>query len=43
MVTDNNTKIVLSKVGLHFESSESEKYYVNYKGRSGSQVTSLTS
>ncbi len=43
MVTDSNTGIVLTSSGLRFESPGGEKFYVNYRGTSGSQATSLTS
>ncbi|WP_405409983.1 DUF11 domain-containing protein [Maribacter sp. Asnod1-A12] len=43
MVTDNNTGIVLTTAGLRFEAPGGEKFYVNYRGRSGAQATSLTS
>ncbi|WP_244156179.1 DUF11 domain-containing protein [Maribacter ulvicola] len=43
LLTDNNTGIILSTAGLRFKSSGGEKYYVNYRGRSSAQATSLTS
>ncbi|WP_291966780.1 hypothetical protein [Maribacter sp.] len=43
MINATNVGIVLSDSGLRFEASEGEKFYVNYRGRSGSQATSLTS
>ncbi|MDP5228837.1 MAG: DUF11 domain-containing protein, partial [Cellulophaga sp.] len=43
LVDEANTGIVLSNSGLRFEAPGGEKFYVNYRGRSGSQATSLTS
>jgi len=43
LVDETNTGIVLSNSGLRFEAPGGEKFYVNYRGRSGSQATSLTS
>ncbi len=43
MVQNNNTGIVLSNSGLRFESNSGQKFYVNYRGVSGAQATSLTS
>ena len=43
LVNDSNTGIVLTNSGLRFESSGGENFYVNYRGRSGSQAASLTS
>ncbi|WBX73326.1 gliding motility-associated C-terminal domain-containing protein [Tenacibaculum pacificus] len=43
LVTNANTGIPLSNSGLRFESVNGEKFYVNYRGRSQSQATSLTS
>ncbi|WP_198146892.1 DUF11 domain-containing protein [Maribacter thermophilus] len=43
LVSDANTGVVLSSSGLHFEAPGGEKFYVNYRGSSGSQSTSLTS
>ncbi|MCL7762366.1 T9SS type A sorting domain-containing protein [Polaribacter sp. Z014] len=43
LVTNANTGIVLSNSGLRFESENGEKFYVNYRGRSGSQAASITS
>ncbi len=43
MVTNSNTGIVLTNSGLRFESPGGEKFYVNYRGSSTSQSTSLTS
>ncbi|MBU2996844.1 DUF11 domain-containing protein [Cellulophaga baltica] len=43
IVTDANTGIVLTTAGLRFESPGGEKFYVNYRGRSSAQATSLTS
>ncbi|WP_394970229.1 gliding motility-associated C-terminal domain-containing protein [uncultured Croceitalea sp.] len=43
LVTDANTGIVLNNSGLRFQSPGGERFYVNYRGRSNSQATSLTS
>ena len=43
LVNDTNTGIVLTNSGLRFESPGGENFYVNYRGRSGSQAASLTS
>ncbi len=43
LVNDSNTGIVLTNSGLRFESPGGENFYVNYRGRSGSQAASLTS
>ncbi len=43
LVQNANTGIILSNSGLRFESSGGQEFYVNYRGRSNSQVTSLTS
>ncbi|MFD0796118.1 gliding motility-associated C-terminal domain-containing protein [Maribacter chungangensis] len=43
LVDETNTGIVLSTSGLRFEAPGGEKFYVNYRGRSGAQGTSLTS
>ncbi|WP_109299350.1 PKD-like domain-containing protein [Aquimarina sp. AU474] len=43
LVTNTNTGVVLNNSGLRFESVGGEKFYVNYRGRSNSQATSLTS
>ena len=43
LVKNANTGIVLTQSGLRFESPGGEKFYVNYRGSSGSQSTSLTS
>jgi len=43
LVTNTNTGRVLSNSGLRFESDNGEKFYVNYRGRSSAQATSLTS
>ena len=43
LVTNSNTGIVLSNSGLRLQSAGGEKFYVNYRGRSSSQGTSLTS
>ncbi len=42
MVQNSNTGIVLSNSGLRFESNGGQKFYVNYRGSSGAQSTSLT-
>ncbi|WP_397459879.1 DUF11 domain-containing protein [Pseudozobellia thermophila] len=43
LVSDANTGVVLSSSGLRFEAPGGEKFYVNYRGSSNSQSTSLTS
>ncbi|WP_317193469.1 hypothetical protein [Aureibaculum flavum] len=43
LVTNANTGIVLANSGLRFEAPGGEKFYVNYRGRSGSQAASITS
>ncbi|SDF28932.1 gliding motility-associated C-terminal domain-containing protein [Cellulophaga baltica] len=43
LMTNTNTGIVLSSAGLRFESPGGQEFYVNYRGASGSQATSLTS
>ncbi len=43
LVNNGNTGIVLTNSGLRFESPGGEKFYVNYRGRSGAQAGSLTS
>ncbi len=43
MMTNANTGIVLTSGGLRLEAPGGEKFYVNYRGRSGAQATSLTS
>lgn len=43
MMDDANTGNVSSIGGLRFQSRNGEKFYVNYRGRSASQATSITS
>ncbi|ASO07436.1 cadherin domain-containing protein [Arenibacter algicola] len=43
LVSNSNTGIVLSNSGLRFQSTDGQRFYVNYRGRSGSQAVSLTS
>ncbi|WP_103863579.1 PKD-like domain-containing protein, partial [Aquimarina sp. I32.4] len=43
LISTNGAGIVLSNSGLKFESAGGQKFYVNYRGRSNSQATSLTS
>ena len=43
LVDNSNTGVVLTNSGLRFESIGGENFYVNYRGRSGSQAASLTS
>lgn len=43
LVSEANTGIVLSNSGLRFESTSGQKFYVNYRGKSNNQATSLTS
>ncbi|PKA97060.1 putative repeat protein (TIGR01451 family)/gliding motility-associated-like protein [Flavobacteriaceae bacterium MAR_2009_75] len=42
LVNNNNTGVVLTNSGLRFESPSGKKFYVNYRGKSGSQAASLT-
>ncbi|CAM4414381.1 T9SS type B sorting domain-containing protein [Zobellia roscoffensis] len=42
LVNNSNTGIVLTNSGLRFEAPGGEKFYVNYRGKSGSQAASLT-
>ena len=42
LVDNNNTGVVLSNSGLRFVSPGGQKFYVNYRGRSGAQAGSLT-
>ncbi|MEP3211409.1 MAG: DUF11 domain-containing protein [Maribacter sp.] len=43
LVSASNTGVVLSDGGLRFEAPSGNNFYVNYRGRSGSQAASLTS
>ncbi|MDG2431460.1 IgGFc-binding protein, partial [Flavobacterium sp.] len=43
LVTNSNTGIILSNSGLRFFAPGGQKFYVNYRGRSSAQATSLTS
>lgn len=43
MVQNANTGVVINSSGLRFESPGGEKFYVNYRGTSSAQATSLTS
>ncbi|MDO6492181.1 MULTISPECIES: DUF11 domain-containing protein [unclassified Cellulophaga] len=43
LVKNANTGVVLTQSGLRFESPGGEKFYINYRGSSSSQSTSLTS
>lgn len=43
MMSNGNTGVVLTIGGLRLEAPGGEKFYANYRGRSGSQATSLTS
>ncbi|WP_245759703.1 DUF11 domain-containing protein [Robiginitalea myxolifaciens] len=43
LVSDSNTGVVLTNSGLRFEAPGGNNFYVNYRGRSGSQAASLTS
>nr|WP_298999026.1 DUF11 domain-containing protein [uncultured Allomuricauda sp.] len=43
LVNNANTGIVLTNSGLRFEAPGGNDFYVNYRGRSGSQAASLTS
>ncbi|HDZ05582.1 T9SS type B sorting domain-containing protein [Maribacter sp.] len=42
LVDNNNTGKVLTNSGLRFISAGGQKFYVNYRGKSGSQAASLT-
>ena len=42
-VTESNTGIVLNNSGLRFESDGGQKFYVNFRGNSNNQGSSLTS
>ncbi|MEX0275465.1 MAG: IgGFc-binding protein [Flavobacteriaceae bacterium] len=42
LVNNTNTGVVLSNSGLRFISDNGEKFYVNFRGRSGAQAASLT-
>ncbi|WP_149275213.1 PA14 domain-containing protein [Pareuzebyella sediminis] len=42
LVDNSNTGVVLNNGGLRFEAPGGNKFYVNYRGRSGSQAASLT-
>ena len=43
LLTDANTGSVQSNAGLRFESENGKKFYVNWRGKSGNQASSLTS
>jgi len=43
LVGNTNTGVVLNSSGLRFQSTGGQKFYVNYRGRSSAQATSLTS
>ena len=43
LVSNANTGVVLNNSGLRFISVGGQEFYVNYRGRSNSQATSLTS
>ncbi|MBC7000693.1 DUF11 domain-containing protein [Cytophaga sp. FL35] len=43
LVDNGNTGVVLTNGGLRFEAPNGERFYVNYRGQSGSQGASLTS
>lgn len=43
LVTNVNTGVRLTNSGLRFVAASGKKFYVNYRGRSTSQATSLTS
>ncbi len=43
LVTNANTGIVLNNAGLRIVAEGGQKFYVNYRGRSGAQAGSLTS
>ncbi len=43
MVQNNDTGVIVSTAGLRFEAPGGQKFYVNYRGSSNAQSTSLTS
>jgi hypothetical protein len=43
LLTDANTGVVQSNSGLRFESPSGKKFYVNWRGKSANQASSLTS
>ena len=43
LMVNDSTGVVLTNAGLRLEAPGGEKFYANYRGRSGSQATSLTS
>ncbi len=43
LVDNNNTGVVLTNSGLRFEAPSGNRFYVNYRGNSAAQATSLTS
>lgn len=43
LVSDVNTGVVINAAGLHFSAAGGELFYVNYRGKSAAQGTSLTS
>lgn len=43
LLSDANTGYVLSNSGLRFESPSGKKFYVNWRGKSANQASSLTS
>ncbi|TVZ55679.1 putative repeat protein (TIGR01451 family)/gliding motility-associated-like protein [Lutibacter sp. Hel_I_33_5] len=43
LVSNAKTGVVITEAGLRLESINGEKFYVNYRGRSGAQAGSLTS
>ncbi|MDO6821107.1 T9SS type B sorting domain-containing protein [Zobellia sp. 1_MG-2023] len=42
LVSNSNTGVVLTNSGLRFEAPGGQEFYVNYRGKSGSQAASLT-
>ena len=42
LVNNSNTGVVLTNSGLRFEAPGGQEFYVNYRGKSGSQAASLT-
>lgn len=43
MVQNNDTGVIVNTAGLRFEAPSGQKFYVNYRGSSNAQSTSLTS
>lgn len=43
LVSNSNTGVILNNSGLRLESANGQKFYVNWRGKSASQASSLTS